>query len=177
MAAIQISPSRPQTAPTIALYREDMFKNKHVIIAMIVAPILSVLAWIAVGQLKGEQPQVAQPGQSYPLVEKSNCRYESGACDLENEDFKLRLTLAEGVAAPQFVLSASHPLEGVVLAVAPPEAGAQPAPMRAVDGQGLQWRIALDRLPGPADRIRLVARASGASYFADASTTFLQPED
>ena len=28
-----------------------MFTNKHVIIAMIVAPILSVLAWFAVGSL------------------------------------------------------------------------------------------------------------------------------
>ncbi len=154
-----------------------MFKNKHVIIAMIVAPILSILAWIGVGQLEGEQPHAAQPGQSYPLVEKSNCRYESGACDLENEDFKLRLTLAEGGAGPEFVLTASHALEGAVLAVAEPEAAAQPTAMRAVDGQGLQWRMALSGVPGPAQRIRLVARASGASYFADASTTFLQPDD
>ena len=153
-----------------------MFKNKHVVIAMIVAPILSILAWFAVGQLTGEQPQAAKPGQSYPLVEKSNCRYQSGACDLENEDFKLRLTLADGVAGPEFVLSSSHDLEGVVLVVAEPDAGAQPTPMRAVDGQGLQWRMAVDKAPGPTERIRLVARASGASYFADASTTFLQPE-
>ena len=92
-----------------------MFKNKHVIIAMIVAPILSILAWFAVGQFTGEQPQVAQPGQSYPLVEKSNCRYESGACDLENQDFKVRISLQAGVTGPEFVLTATHPLEGVVL--------------------------------------------------------------
>lgn len=152
-----------------------MFKNKHVIIAMIVAPILSVLAWFAVGQLTGEQPQAAKPGQSYPLVEKSNCRYESGACDLENEEFKVRLTLQTGVTGPEFVLTASHPLEGVVLSMGLPDAEAAPAPMRASDGQGLQWRMVIDALPAPADRIRLVARASGASYFADASSTFLQP--
>ena len=154
-----------------------MFTNKHVIIAMIVAPILGVLGWVAVGQLAGEQPHVAQPGQSYPLIEKSNCRYESGACDLQNEEFKLRLTLQEGVGGPEFLLTASHALEGVVLAVASTSAEAQPAPMRASDGQGLEWRIALADVPGPEQRIRLVARASGSSYFADASTTFLQPED
>ena len=152
-----------------------MFTNKHVIIAMIVAPILAVLAWIAVGQLSGEQPHVAQEGASYPLIEKSNCRYESGACDLQNEDFKLRLTLQEGAAGPEFLLTASHPLEGVVLAVASAGVEPQPAPMRASDGQGLQWRIALGAVPGPEDRIRLVARAAGSSYFAEASTTFLQP--
>ncbi|RLQ21654.1 hypothetical protein DWB85_11610 [Seongchinamella sediminis] len=154
-----------------------MFKNKHVIIAMIVAPILSVLAWFAVGQFLGEQPQAAKPGQSYPLVEQSNCRYRSGACDLENEDFRLRLTLQQGVTGPEFLLSSSHPLEGAVLAVVEGGADATPAAMRASDGQGLAWRIVLAEVPAPADRIRLVARAGGSSYFADASTAFLQPGD
>lgn len=154
-----------------------MFKNKHVVIAMIVAPILSILAWIAVGQFTGEQPQVAKPGQSYPLVEKSNCRYESGACDLENEDFKMRLTLQEGATGPEFVLSTSHPLEGVVLAVGLPDEEVQPAPMRASDGQGLEWRIALAGTPAVQERIRLVAQSAGSAYYADASTTFLQPKN
>lgn len=154
-----------------------MFTNKHVIIAMIVAPILSILAWFAVGQFTGEQPQLAKPGQSYPLVEKSNCRYDSGSCDLQNEDFKLVLILQNGVTGPEFLLSASHALEGVVLSVAAGDADVQPEPMRASDGQGLEWRMVIDRVPGPTERIRLVARASGVSYFADASTSFLQPKN
>lgn len=152
-----------------------MFKNKHVIIAMIVAPILSILAWFAVGQLTGEQPQAARPGQSYPLVEQSNCRYSSGACDLENEDFRLRLTLQQGVTGPEFLLTASHPLEGAVLALAEAGAESTPTAMRASDGQGLSWRMVLADVPAPEQRIRLVARAGGSSYFADASTAFLQP--
>ena len=154
-----------------------MFKNKHVVIAMIVAPILSILAWIAVGQFTGVQPEAARKGQSYPLVEKSNCRYESGACDLENEDFKLRLTLQEGATGPEFVLSTSHPLEGVVLAVSPPDEQVQPTAMRASDGQGLEWRMALAGVPGAQERVRLVAQSAGSSYFAEASTTFLQPKN
>ncbi len=154
-----------------------MFKNKHVVIAMIVAPILSILAWVAVGQFTGEQPEPAKPGASYPLVEKSNCRYASGACDLENEDFRLRLTLLQGVAGPEFLLSSSHALEGAVLAVGGADSGPAPAAMRATDGQGLEWRIALADVPAPEQRIRLVARAAGSSYFADASTTFLQAGD
>lgn len=154
-----------------------MFKNKHVIIAMIVAPILSILAWFAVGQFTGEQPKPAEPGASYPLVEKSNCRYKSGACDLENEDFKLRLTLQQGVTGPELLLSSSHPLEGAVLAVGGEQSASSPAAMRASDGQGLAWRIVLADVPAPQERVRLVARAGGSSYFADASTTFLQPDD
>ncbi len=152
-----------------------MFKNKHVIIALLVAPVLSILAWFAVGRYIGEQSAPAQAGQAYPLVEQSNCRWASGACDLRNTDFKLRLTLVDGAAGPEFELTASHPLEGVVLAVGPPDAQPQPAAMRATDGQGLHWRIALGRKPAADNRIHLVAKAGGSSYFADAATAFLQP--
>ena len=154
-----------------------MFTNKHVIIAMIVAPILSVLAWFAVGNLTGEQAAPAQPGQSYPLVEKSNCRYASGLCDLQNEDFELTLSYEDGVSGPQLVLRSSHPLEGVVLGVGLPDAEEAPAVMRASDGQGLEWRLAIGGAPLPNERIRLVAMAGGSSYFADASTLFLQPRE
>lgn len=154
-----------------------MFTNKHVVIALIVAPILSVLAWIGVGQLTGEKPQAARPGQSYPLVEKSNCRYESGACDLENEEFQLRLTFHETGAGQELVLSSSHALQGVVLGVGATEENSQPSAMRASDGQGLQWRLAVAGRPGSGERIRLVARAGESSYFGEASTTFLQPDE
>ena len=154
-----------------------MFTNKHVIIAMIVAPILAVLAWIAVGQLAGEKPHVARPGQSYPLVEKSNCRYESGACDLQNEDFQLRLTFDDGNGGSELVLSASHSLDGVVLDVSAPDSEGQPSAMRASDGRGLEWRLAVNERPAANDRIRLVASANESTYFGDVSTAFLQPDN
>lgn len=153
-----------------------MFTNKHVVIALIIAPILAVLAWIGVGQLAGERPHAARPGHSYPLVEQSNCRYESGACDLQNEEFNLRLTLDETGAGTEMVLTSSHPLQGVVLGVGAPDAQGQPATMRATDGRGLEWRLALAGRPGPRERIRLVARAGRSSYFGEASTAFVQTE-
>ena len=152
-----------------------MFKflsNKHVIIAMLVAPILAVLAWIAVGQFAGEKPHKAEPGRDYPLVEQSNCRYASGACDLSNEDFKLRLSLYRS-ADPVIVLSASHPLDGVLLSVGTSEQNLPPEKMRAADGQGLKWRMLLGRVPGEQERIRLVATTGGSAYFAEASTLFM----
>jgi hypothetical protein len=153
-----------------------MFTNKHVIIAMIVAPALAVLAWFAVGHLVGERPQPALPGHAYPLVEKSNCRYESGACDLVNEDFRLTLVYREEPGAPELVLNASHALEGVVMGIGTSDKEAQPDMMRAVDGQGLEWRLALAARPDPRERIRLVARAGDSSYYAEAGTAFLQTE-
>ena len=154
-----------------------MFTNKHVIIAMIVAPILSILAWFAVGNFIGEQPEAAQPGQSYPLVEKSNCRYPSGRCELENSDFKLVMTYHDEASGPQMVVRSSHPLEGLVLGLGTGDSEVTPSAMRATDGQGLEWRIALAAKPAPDQRIRLVARSAGSTYFAEAGTLFLQPKD
>ena len=150
--------------------------NKHVVIAMIVAPILAVMAWFAAGQFTGETPQAAIPGQSYPLVEKSNCRYPSGACDVENEGLRLRLTAGEA-GGNELLLTSSHPLDGVVLGLGSADEETEPAAMRAADGQRLEWRLQLGAAPLPVQRIRLVALAAGSSYFADVGTTFLQPQD
>ena len=149
-----------------------MFNNKHVIIAMLVAPVLAVLAWFAVGKLAGEQPHSAQPGQSYPLVARSNCRYASGQCDLRNEDFRLSLTLAGSGPDRALVVQASHPLEGIVLAVEPGTGGA-PEPLLRDSDDARQWRLPLVELPAEGARIRLVARAGGSSYFVEHSTAFL----
>ena len=153
-----------------------VFTNKHVVIAMIVAPLLAVMAWFGAGQFAGEKPEAAVPGQSYPLVEKSNCRYPSGACDMENEDFRLRLVAAQD-GSSALVLTSTHPLDGVVAGIGMPEQETQPTAMRALDGQGLTWRLELASTPAPEQRIRLVAMAGGSSYFADVSTAFLQPQD
>lgn len=150
------------------------FTNKHLVIAMIVAPVLAVLAWSGAGQFAGETPAPAVPGQVYPLVEKSNCRYSSGSCDLENEDFSLTLSPGDSAAGTDLVLKSSHPLDGVVLGIGKPEDDAEPGAMRAVDGQGLEWRLEIPGKPQPGQRIRLVAVAGGSSYFADAATAFLQ---
>lgn len=150
-----------------------MFTNKHVVIAMIVAPILAILAWFAVGHLAGEKPAKATAGESYPLLEKSNCRYASGACDLENAEFKLRLSVEEFPSGANIVLTASHSLQGALFAVGGPDVDTAPTMMRASDGQGLEWRLAMARLPAGNERIRLIARAGGSSYFAEASTAFM----
>lgn len=151
-----------------------MLKNKHVIVAMLVAPVLAVLTWFAVGSFVGEQPQAAKPGETYPLVERSNCRYDSGQCDLENEDLALTLTLEEAVAMPTLVLRSSHPLDGVLMAVAAPGTDGQPAAMRARTTGNNEWALLLETVPGRDERLRLVASAGGASWFAETSTQFLE---
>jgi hypothetical protein len=146
-----------------------VFTNKHVVIALIVAPILSVLAWFAVSSWIGEKPQAAQMGNSYPLLAQSNCRWPSGQCDMENEDFSLSLRLD---ASARLTLESSHVLDGIVLAVSAGPADSRPRAMSAIDEAGRHWVLQLDSIPGPEDRIQLVANAGGRQFFGDASTVF-----
>lgn len=151
-----------------------MFTNKHVVVALIVAPVLAILAWLAVGQIAGEEAAVAVPGQSYPLVEKSDCRYESGHCKLENEEFKLLLRLQQRGPDAFLLLTSAHVLEGVMVSVTAPDNAAQPRPMNLATAGGLEWEVSLDRLPASQDRIYLVASSGGTQYFGDAATLFIK---
>ncbi|WOJ96180.1 hypothetical protein R0137_13125 [Congregibacter brevis] len=152
-----------------------MFTNKHVVVALLVAPVLSIMAWFAVGTLTGEQAAPAKPGVAYPLVEKSNCRYASGICDLENQDVKLTLALDESVGL-SLQLTASHAVEAVLMSVSHPQSDPGPRPMQAADEKGLEWRFPLSNVPQATERIRVVISIEDSTYFADASTLFLQQE-
>ena len=70
-----------------------MWKNKHVILAMLIAPVLAIIAWFSVDYFVAERPHEARPGASYPLVAKPNCRRLSERCDLVNEDFRLGMNI------------------------------------------------------------------------------------
>jgi hypothetical protein len=150
-----------------------MFTNKHVVVALLIAPLLSILAWLAVGNLLGDKAVPAAPGQSYPLIEKSSCRYASGFCELENKDIKLTLRLDES-RGKSLELSASHPLETALMALAPASSERGPRAMQALDEQGLRWQFVLGDTVSPDERIRLVVSVAGSAYFAEASTAFLQ---
>lgn len=153
-----------------------MLSNKNLVVAIFVAPVLSILAWWAVGAFIGEQPRPVQEGRTYPLLEQSNCRYASGLCELQNVDFKLVLSYREDKLGAYLAVDASHSLQDILMAVGPAESETVPGEMKVIGEQGTQWRMALDNRPGSQARIRLVARAAGSSWFGDASTHFLQPE-
>lgn len=156
--------------------------NKHVVIALIVAPLLSLLAWWAVGRLAGEQPHAAVAGQVYRLLEKGSCRYPSGRCDLVNGDVSLDLRIKPVAASDELTLRSSMSLRGVAVAVVPPGAdgpGDGPAPrrMRAVDDAGMLWRLALAAPLAEGDRLRLVAATAENRFTAEVSTRFGRARD
>lgn len=146
----------------------SVFTNKHVVVALLIAPILAVLAWFAVGQIVGEKPHVAQAGGIYPLVAQSGCRWESGACELHNQDVRLHITMGSNNT---LALTASHSLNGVQLGVGDANS-ASPEPMQRADSDGLAWSL-VSPVIAPGDHIYLVADIAGAKYWADVPTVFL----
>ena len=156
----------------------SVLKNRHVLVAALVAPLLALIAYFASDYFFGEAPQVAVEGQSYPLVEKPSCRWESGYCGLKNNEFELDLQVREVDGETLLLLESVFALEGVMLSVGREEAeGAQPVPMRAVDEEGRRWSLPLI-VPAPGqDRIRLVAAADGSLYYGDVSTAFMLSGD
>ncbi|OOE86253.1 hypothetical protein [Salinivibrio sharmensis] len=148
-----------------------LLTNKHVVIAMLVAPILAVIAYFAVDKAVSEPPKAAQPGQSYPLAVRSNCRYTSGFCQLENGDMKLKLK-SQGVENNQLTLRlvSELPLEGaqIGLTETPPQT------MQIRDEKGTTWTVTLPAPSSEETQIRLAVSMEGSHYYAETPVTFIE---
>ncbi|MEM6817485.1 MAG: hypothetical protein AAF578_01735 [Pseudomonadota bacterium] len=153
-----------------------MWKNKHVVIAMLVAPILSVIAWFAVDRMVGEQPHAAKKGGAYELVGRSNCRYASGVCELSNGEFELTIN-AESTDG-KLSLVASHTLSGAVAARGTSDQDyRREVSFVPESAESNRWWIDLGPDAQATDRIRLAVSASGATYYAELPMTFIEGED
>ena len=152
----------------------SFWKNKHLLSAAIIAPILGLISYFAVNALVGEKPHTAEAGQSYLLVEKPNCRYASGNCGLRNGDFELQLSF-ERLENDQLLLKlrSASPLEGVVLAMVENEADEeQPVDMRAMGIDGLTWALDIATPDPERHRLHLVASSNQVLYYGDVATKF-----
>lgn len=159
-----------------------IFTNKHVITAMIVTPILAVIAWFGVDYMASDRAEPPQTGQSYELVGKSNCRWESGECDLKNGNFEINLKpvfLAD--KSMEIRLKSNFPLEGAKLAmITGAEDDSAPSPMHTEDFSHTRWYLRLEKPIAENSRIRLAIKQNGTLYYADTATTFFvskQPLD
>lgn len=159
-----------------------VFTNKHVLVAMLVAPILAIFAWFSVDMMVSEAPLEPVAGESYKLVEKPNCRWSSGLCELKNNNFEIKITADEiGGSQRDIVLTSSHPLEGVKFAVfkSSPETidrESEPVDMQALDQGGHNWGTIIEEPRSELARFRLAIKANESMYFGEVSTTFMWPE-
>jgi hypothetical protein len=154
------------------------WKNKHVVIASLMAPVLALIAYFGINAIVGEDPHAAEAGQSYQLVAKPNCRYSSGECGLKNADFELTLNF-ERLGGNRLLLKlrSAHALDGVLMAQAAIEEDEeQPVEMRPVGKDGLNWSLEMEDVDPENHRLHLVVSSNGSLYYGDAAMKFMLAE-
>jgi hypothetical protein len=154
----------------------EVLRNRHVVIALLVTPVLAVGAWFAVGYwVAGDAltPQPAAAGASYPLVERSGCRYAGGVCVLANGDLELEVSLPAGSAL--LSVTASVPLNGVWVGIG--ESDPKPPIVGVDSGQGMHWQVSLGSTPVADDLLRVVVERDESRFFGETSLRFQQPVD
>lgn len=149
-----------------------MWRNRHVVAALLIAPVLAVLGWLAVDALIGERPQAARAGMSYPLLPGPSCRRPGGVCVLENTDVRLTVGVSRAGGALAVSVESALPLDGVRIGRATADASA-PTRLVAANAAGTRWRGTL-----PAERdgnpgLRLAAKAGESLYFAELPAVFI----
>lgn len=154
----------------------NVLSNKHVVAALLITPILAVLSYFAVDRWLSEKPHAAKMGSHYPLVEKSNCRYSSGRCDLRNGEFSLRLEVKKIQQSHILHIQSKHPLEGIKVAIADKDGEAlnPPQNLAVADVTGNQWQLTLPTNNFSNSRLQLVASTGSSLYFGETAMVFTQ---
>lgn len=159
----------------------QFLKNKHLILAMFVTPVLAVIAYFAVDHVVSEQPHAAIDGASYKLAARSNCRYKSGLCTLENGDIEVKIR-AETVGGDQLKISLSSvfPVQSVLLSlvdeVGDENESSEPTPMKTSAGQPDIWSANINKIPSDKSILRLALSISDTLYYAETTMVFMDYE-
>lgn len=161
--------------------------NKHLIIALIVSPILAIMAYYAVDYTVSEKPHKAIEGEAYPLVAKSNCRYTSGKCTFENGDIEVSVVVSSnndndiGVAEKQVwavTLDANVPLRGAKIAfindtAAPEGTSNTPHDMFSLNPALTQWQANISDTHIEGSQLQLAIAINNTYYYGESDTQFI----
>jgi hypothetical protein len=136
------------------------------------------MAWFAMDYFIGERPHAAKDGATYTLIAKSNCRYDSGQCDLENSDFTLSIRpVSLTTSSVQLEVTSAFPLQSAALGLVDNGAELLPAPMKPTAEDGLRWTAQIDRPTRANAEIRIAVTAQGAMWFAEVPVVFMKLAD
>ena len=151
----------------------SFFKNKHVITAMIVAPLLALATYYIIDLVVKESPQKAVAGNAYKLVAKSNCRFTSGTCDLVNGSFTSEIRVEQSGNKQLLRLTTSHELQNARIGfVTSNGEETNPVELIASDDSLKQWELYFNHSADANTAMRIALTADGAHYLAETTMTF-----
>lgn len=159
----------------------NILKNKHMILAMFVAPVLAIIAYFSVDHMVSEKPQAAQQGGTYKLAAKSNCRYQSGNCTLKNGDVEVHIR-AQHITDKEIELTmhSELPIQQVVISYVSGEFTSEPVQMHVKksgasdESNDRQIRLHLD--DPEKSLLRLALNIADTMYYAETTAVFVDYE-
>jgi hypothetical protein len=155
----------------------NILKNKHLILAMFVAPVLAIIAYFAVDYLVSEKPHAAIQGSSYKLVAKSNCRYKSGACTLKNGDIEVHMRAQHTTdKLVELSMYSALPIQNAIISYVTGDDASEPAQMQAASAQGNDWNTSFYLDDPEKSTLRLAVTISDTVYYAETTTVFVDYE-
>lgn len=151
----------------------SFFQNKHVVTAMILAPILAISSYYLVDLAVKEQPKKAVAGAAYKLIAKSNCRFNSGVCDLENGGFKSTIKISNDDGKQTLILTSVNVLQNASVGFKT-RSGSELGPLALVasDSTGKKWITAINVLADETTYMRVALSANGAHYYSETTMGF-----
>jgi hypothetical protein len=155
----------------------QILNNKHLILAMFVAPVLAIIAYFSVDYMVSEKPHAALPSGTYQLAAKSNCRYQSGACTLNNGDIEVHIH-ARRVAEKKVELTmhSALPIQHAVISYVAEDTAAEPVLMKATSAAMDNWHVTLPLAYPEKTRLRLALNISGLMFYAETTAVFIDYE-
>lgn len=145
---------------------------------MLVAPVLALLTYFATDHYVSEKPHQAKAGKSYKMIERPNCRYSSGKCDLRNGNFEVGLKV-EMLSEKKLLLklNSNFALEGVKVAIVQTQnSNPIPADMQSQNNNKKVWEATINQPAFEESRIHMVIATGGSVYFADTATKFFHDD-
>jgi hypothetical protein len=152
----------------------NVFKNKHLVLAMFVAPILAIIAYFAVDAIVSEKPQLAQDGNSYRLAANPNCRYQSGRCTLRNGDVEVNVHVERVTdAVIELTVHSNLPAQNVIASFVGENTVEQPAVMQSFAPQKNIWSATFVLVDPEKSFLRLALELSGSVFYAETPAVFI----
>ena len=155
----------------------NILKNKHLILAMFVAPVLAIIAYFSVDTIVSEKPQAALQGSSYKLAAKSNCRYQSGNCTLKNGDIEVQIRARRvGDKEIELTMFSELPIQNAIISYLAENNTSTPEQMNAITAEMDEWQVTLYLNDPEKSMLRLALKLSGSMYYAETSAVFVDYE-
>ena len=155
----------------------NILKNKHVILAMFVAPVLAIIAYFATDHIVSEKPHQAEQGNSYKLAAKSNCRYQSGQCTLHNGDVQVHVRVERVTdSVVKLIVQSNTPVKYALASLSETDAETQPTTLYPAATEENTWNAEFNLVDVAKTTLRLVLEISDSMFYAETPAVFIDYE-